>query len=62
MHALGKRISLVQFRVRSPSQSSQVSGESHKPAVSGAAPETATIVRMKWQIDKWVAFRYLVGV
>ena len=42
MHSLGKRISSVQFRVRAP-QSSQRSGGFHKPAVSGAAPETATI-------------------
>ena len=44
MHSLGKRISPVQFRVRAPiTQSSQSSSGFHKPAVSGAAPETATI-------------------
>ncbi len=51
MHSLGKRISSVQLRVRAPNpggrpqgpQSSQPSRGSHKPAVSGAAPETATI-------------------
>ncbi len=56
MHSLGKRISPVQFRVRAPllamrqggrpqgPQSSQRSSGFHKPAVSGAAPETATIL------------------
>ena len=45
MHSLGKRISPVQLRVGAPiSQSSQRSSGFHKPAVSGAAPETATIV------------------
>jgi hypothetical protein len=43
MRFLGKRFSSVQLRVRAPSQSSQVSGEFHKLAVSGAAPGTATI-------------------
>ena len=44
MHSLGKRISPVQLRVGAPfSQSSQRSSEFHKPAGSGAAPETATI-------------------
>src|SRR5437773_3865344 len=44
MHSLGKRISSVQFRVGAPfSQPSQRSSGFHKPAVSGAAPETATI-------------------
>ena len=44
MPSLGKRISPVQFRVRAPiPQSSQRSSGFHKPAVSGAAPETATI-------------------
>jgi hypothetical protein len=43
MRFLGTEVSLVQFRVRAPSQSSQVSGEFHKLAVSGAAPGTATI-------------------
>ena len=48
MHSLGKRISPVQFRVRAPfssarSQSSQRSSRFHKPAVSRAALETATI-------------------
>ena len=44
MPSLGKRISPVQFRVGSPiSQSSQRSSGFHKPAVSGAALETATI-------------------
>ena len=47
MHSLGKRISPVQFRVRAPvAQSSQRSSGFHKPAVSGAAPETATICRL----------------
>jgi hypothetical protein len=49
MHSLGKRISSVQLRVRDPvfsgraqaPQSSQRSSGFHKPAVSGAAPETA---------------------
>ena len=45
MHSLGKRISPVQFRVRAP-QSSQRSSGFHKPAVSGAAPETATRLRL----------------
>jgi hypothetical protein len=51
MPSLGKRISSVQVRVRAPTlggraqapQSSQRSSGFHKPAVSGAAPETATI-------------------
>ena len=44
MHSLGNRISPVQFRVRAPfSQSSQRSGRFHKPAVSRAALEIATI-------------------
>jgi len=42
MRSLGKRISPVQLRVRAP-QSSQCSSGFHKPALSGAAPETATI-------------------
>ena len=37
-----KRISPVQLRVRDP-QSNQRSSGFHKPAASGAAPETATI-------------------
>jgi hypothetical protein len=46
MSSLGKRISPVQFRVRAPrSQSGQCSSGFHKPAGSGAAPETATILR-----------------
>jgi hypothetical protein len=53
MHSLGKRNSPVQFRVRDPvfsgraqaPQSGQRSSGFHKPAVSGAAPETATILR-----------------
>src|SRR2546427_574181 len=57
MHSLGKRISSVQFRVGAPiqmaagnggrpqaSQSSQRSSGFHKPAVSRAALETATIL------------------
>ena len=44
MPSLGKRINLVQFQVRAPiTQSSQCSSGFHKPALSGAAPETATI-------------------
>jgi hypothetical protein len=44
MRSLGKRISPVQLRLWAPtSQSSQRSSGFHKPAVSGAAPETATI-------------------
>jgi hypothetical protein len=40
----GKRINLAQFQVRAPiTQSSQRSSGFHKPAVFGAAPETATI-------------------
>jgi hypothetical protein len=35
----------VRFRVRAP-QSSQRSSGFHKPAVSGAAPETATSLRL----------------
>ena len=42
MRSLGKRISSVQLRVRAP-QSSQRSSGFHKPALSGVAPETATI-------------------
>lgn len=43
MHSLGKRVSPVQLRVGAPiSQSSQRSNGFHKPAVSGAAPGTAT--------------------
>jgi hypothetical protein len=53
MRSLGKRISPVQLRVRAPvssgraqaPQSSQRSDEFHKLVVSGAAPETATILR-----------------
>ena len=45
MRSLGKRISSVQFRVRAP-QSSQRSSGFHKPAVSGAAPEAATSLRL----------------
>ena len=45
MRSLGKRISSVQFRVRAP-QSSQRSSGFHKPAVSGAAPESATRLRL----------------
>ena len=42
MRFLGTEVSLVQFRVRAPiTQSSQRSSGFHKPAVSGAAPETA---------------------
>ena len=37
MHSLGKRISLVQFRVRAPPQSSQRSSRHHKPAPPRAA-------------------------
>ena len=45
MRFLGTEVSLVQLRVRAPiSQSSQVSDEFHKLVVSGAAPETATIL------------------
>jgi hypothetical protein len=44
MPSLGKRNSPVQLRVGAPiTQSSQCSGRFHKPVVSGAAPETATI-------------------
>lgn len=44
MPSLGKRKSPVQFRGRAPiTQSSQCSSGFHKPAGSGAAPETATI-------------------
>ena len=43
MRFLGTEVSLVQFRVRAPiTQSSQCSSGFHKPALSGAAPETAT--------------------
>ncbi len=45
MRSLGKQISSVQFRVRAP-QSSQRSSGFHKPAVSGAAPEAATSLRL----------------
>ena len=45
MRSLGKRTSSVQLRVGAPlSQSSQRSSGFHKPAASGAAPETATIL------------------
>ncbi len=44
MDSLGKRDSSVQLRVGAPiTQSSQRPSRFHKPAVSGAAPETATI-------------------
>ena len=43
MRSLGKRINSVQLRVRAP-QSSQRSSEFHKLTVSGAAPETATML------------------
>ena len=43
MRSLGKRVNPVQLRVGAPiSQSSQRSSGFHKPAVSGAAPGTAT--------------------
>jgi hypothetical protein len=59
MHSLGKRFSPVQFRVRAPiAQSSQCSSGFHKPAVSGAAPETATIVAsMQQPADFWLYSR-----
>ena len=47
MHSLGRRVNSAQIRVRAPSfrrrrpQSSQRSSGFHKPAASGAAPETA---------------------
>ena len=55
MPSLGKRISPVQLRVRAPSQSSQRSSGFHKPAVSGAAPEIATILRqgLGWQANSF---------
>jgi hypothetical protein len=52
MPLLGKRVSSVQLRVGAPTfggsakatQSNQRSGGRHKPAGSGAAPGTATIL------------------
>ena len=55
MYLLGKQASLVQFRVGAPfpliqTQSSQRSSRFHKPAVSRAALETATIY--SWRIGR----------
>ena len=60
MHSLGKRFSPVQFRVRAPrSQSGQCSSGFHKPAVSGAAPETATIVASMQQPAEFFCKEFL---
>jgi hypothetical protein len=64
MHSLGKRISSVQLRVGAPPpQSNQRSGGFHKPAASGAAPETATILRSSRSAEPRMAghFRLLAA-
>jgi hypothetical protein len=60
MHSLGKRISSVQLRVRAP-QSSQRSSGFHKPAASGATPETATILASMQQPADFFCKEFLPG-
>jgi hypothetical protein len=54
MRSLGKRFSSVQLRVGAP-QSSQCSSGFHKPASSGAAPETATSLRQGFGLGSHLA-------